>query len=290
MANANTNLLNRTDFVGFIEVRNSNPNGDIDMGNMPRQDDDGYGYMTDVCIKRKIRDAVALAMQGKEGYELYINNDNTALETKASEPVRMMDEKKFEAMSPDEKAAYLKDFMLKKYFDIRAFGAVVTTYTTNKWCDGQVKGPVQISFAESLEPVDPKEITVSRVSVTTEKDKEKKDRELGKKWVVPYGMYRFEGHISACLANRAGFAEEDRDILLDAIWNMYENTKSASQNDITVKNLFVFNHSSRLGNARFSDLNKMIKVEPTETQFGKKTYDISLEGNTPDGVEVKVYE
>lgn len=282
--------MNKVDFVGFIEVRNSNPNGDIDAGNMPRQDDDGYGYMTNGCIKRKIRDAAALRMQGKEGYALYIENDNIALEAKAMEPAILMDVDKLEKMPADERAAYLKDYVLKKYFDIRAFGAVLTTYSTKKWTDGQMKGPVQITFAESLEPVDPKELTISRVSVTTEKDKKLKDHELGKKWIVPYGVYRFEGHISADLAEKAGFTEEDLEVLLDAVWNMYENTKSDSQSDISVKNLFVFEHGSRLGNCRFSDLNKLIKVEKNTTQFGRDTYDIHLDGNVPDGVKTRVYE
>lgn len=282
--------MNKVDFVGFIEVRNSNPNGDVNMGNMPRQNDYGYGYMTDVCLKRKIRDAVALNMQGTEGYDLYIQNDYVALQTKAMEPVDAIDEKTFEEMSAEEKSAYLKEYMLRKYFDIRTFGAVITTYTTNKWADGQVKGPVQISFAESLEPIEPAEITITRVDVSTEKDKATKDHEMGIKWIVPYGMYRFEGHVSADLANKAGFSDEDLEALLSGIWNMYENNKSASQGDITVKNLFVFKHSSRLGNCRFSDLDKLIRIEKTTTQLGKKTYDIRLEGEVPAGVEIKVYE
>lgn len=282
--------MNKVDFVGFIEVRNSNPNGDVDMGNMPRQNDDGYGYMTDVCIKRKIRDAVALNMQDTEGYDLYIQNDYVALQTKAMEPVDAMDEEKFETMPADEKSAYLREYMLKKYFDIRAFGAVITTYTKNRWTDGQMKGAVQISFAESLEPIQPTELTITRVDVSTEKDKETKDHDMGAKWIVPYGMYRFEGHVSADLANKAGFTDEDLEALLDGIWNMYENNKSAAQSDITVKNLFVFKHDSRLGNCRFSDLDKLIRVERAETPLGKKTYDIHLEGETPTGVEVKVFE
>lgn len=282
--------MNKVDFVGFIEVRNSNPNGDVDMGNMPRQNDDGYGYMTDVCIKRKIRDAVALNMQDTEGYDLYIQNDYVALQTKAMEPVDAMDEEKFETMPADEKSAYLREYMLKKYFDIRAFGAVITTYTKNRWTDGQMKGAVQISFAESLEPIQPTELTITRVDVSTEKDKETKDHDMGAKWIVPYGMYRFEGHVSADLANKAGFTDEDLEALLDGIWNMYENNKSAAQSDITVKNLFVFKHDSRLGNCRFSDLDKLIHIERTETPLGKKTYDIHLEGETPTGVEVKVFE
>lgn len=282
-------IMKKVDFVGFIEVRNSNPNGDVDMGNMPRQNDDGYGYMTDACIKRKIRDAVALNMQGAEGYDLYIQNDYVALQTKAMEPVNAMDAEKFEMMSADEKSAYLREYMLKKYFDIRTFGAVITTYTTNKWTDGQVKGPVQISFAESVEPIEPTEITITRVDVSTEKDKAAKDHEMGTKWIVPYGMYRFEGHVSADLANKAGFTDEDLEALLDGIWNMYENNKSAAQSDITVKNLFVFKHDSRLGNCRFSDLDKLIHIERAETPLGKKTYDIHLEGEAPTGVEVKLF-
>lgn len=284
--------MNKIDFIGFIEVRNSNPNGDIDMDNQPRQHDDGYGYMTDVCLKRKIRDSVALLKEGEPRYNLYIANDEMALESKAMSVITDNGGyERIKEMAPEEKHAFVKKEFINKYFDVRAFGAVVTTFTKDKYLDGQIKGPVQITFADSIEEITVEQLTISRVAIQTEKDLKEKKQELGKKWVVPYAVYKFEGHISANVADKTGFNEEDKDVLLEAIWKMYENNKSSSSAGISMLKLFVFEHSSKYGDCNFRKLSNAIHVNKIHPEIGKPYYDVNLiESDIPSSIKVDVFE
>lgn len=284
--------MNKIDFIGFIEVKNSNPNGDIDMDNQPRQHDDGYGYMTDVCIKRKIRDSVALLKEGEPRYNLYIANDETALESKAMSVITENGGyEKIKEMSYDAKHTFIKDEFADKYFDVRAFGAVVTTFTKDKYLDGQIKGPVQISFADSIEEITVEQLTISRVAIQTEKDLKEKKQELGKKWIIPYAVYRFEGHISANVADKTGFDDEDKDVLIEAIWKMYDNNLSSSSAGISMQKLFVFEHSSKYGDCNFRKLSNAIHIDKIQPEIGKPYYEINLiDGVVPDSIKVNILE
>lgn len=286
--NVSKALKNRVDMIGYITVHNSNLNGDIDMNNMPRQDADGYGFATDVCIKRRIRDNVSLLYPDKDGYDIYIKNDKIALETKVNGCLNELSiSKDMKGFDVDSK---VKKFLCEKYFDIRAFGAVITGLSKVPGADGQLLGPVSVTFAESLEPISPQQLTISRVSIQTEKDLERKSHELGQKWVVPFAVYRFEVHISAAVAERTGFSEEDLEILIQAIQTMYENMHSSSKTDISLSNLFVFRHQSKLGNCPMKKLSSLICVEKIPQEIGRETYAISLDkGQLPDGVTVDIY-
>lgn len=276
-------LKNRIDMIGYITVRNSNPNGDVDMNNMPRQDLEGYGLISDVCLKRNIRDNVALLYGDQEGYDIYIKDDGIALETKVNECSSAF--KKAKDIKGAEYGNLIKGKLCEKYFDIRAFGAVITGLTKIPGANGQLLGPVGVTFADSLEPIDPQELTISRVSIQTEKDREQKASEFGKKWIVPYAVYRFEVHISAAAAERTGFSEEDLTVLIESIRTMYENRHTSSKNDISLTNLFVFKHDSKLGNCQMSKLSSLIKVDKIVPKIGRAYYDISINvDDIPNGV------
>lgn len=285
--------MNKIDFIGFIECRNANPNGDIDMDNQPRQNDDGFGYMTDVCIKRRIKDCAALLKQGDPGYSLYIVNDGLSLESKAAAFVEGSGGyEKIGDMSPEEKQELVKCDFIGNYFDIRAFGGVITSFTKDRYLDGQIRGAVQISFAESLEEIFPEQITVSRVSIQMEKDAENKNTELGKKWIVPYAVYMFEGHISPFIADKNGFTEDDKDVLFDAIMRMYDLNQSAASTGISVLKLYVFEHQSKLGDCSFKKIKDSIVVKKNDdTEFGRCPYDISVDKNVlPGKIAVQCFE
>lgn len=247
-------IKNRYDFVVYFDVENGNPNGDPDAGNMPRIDPEtGYGIVTDVCLKRKIRNYVETAKEGEPGFDIYIKegvplnaSDNRALEALG---VDAKDIKKLKKDDPtlDEK---IRDFMCRAFFDVRTFGAVMTTFVKGALNCGQVRGPVQLTFARSVDPIIPQEVTITRVAITTEADAEKKGTEMGRKYVVPYALYRGEGYVSANLARKAtGFSEDDLALLWDAIVNMFEHDHSAARGKMAVRALVVFKHDSELGNA-----------------------------------------
>ena len=247
-------IKNRYDFVVYFDVENGNPNGDPDAGNMPRIDPEtGYGIVTDVCLKRKIRNYVETAKEGEPGFDIYIKegvplnaSDNRALEALGADA---KDIKKLKKDDPtlDEK---IRDFMCRTFFDVRTFGAVMTTFVKGALNCGQVRGPVQLTFARSVDPIIPQEVTITRVAITTEADAEKKGTEMGRKYVVPYALYRGEGYVSANLARKAtGFSEDDLALLWDAIVNMFEHDHSAARGKMAVRALVVFKHDSELGNA-----------------------------------------
>lgn len=285
--------MNKIDFIGFIECKNANPNGDIDIDNQPRQNDNGYGYMTDVCIKRRIKDCAAILKHGEPNYNLYIVNDGLSLESKAANFVEGSGGyENISNMSPEEKHELVKRDFKGKYFDIRTFGGVITSFTKDKYLDEQIRGAVQISFAESLEEIYPEQITISRVSIQTEKDAETKKTELGKKWIVPYAVYMFEGHINPFVADKNGFTEEDKNILFDAIMGMYEQNQSASSTGMSVLKLYVFEHSSQLGSCSFKKVKDSIKIQKNEdSPIGKCPYEISVDKSLlPDNLTVDCYE
>lgn len=247
-------IKNRYEFVILFDVENGNPNGDPDAGNMPRVDPEtGYGLVTDVCLKRKIRNYVETAKENEKGYRIYIKDgvplNRSDLEAYADLGVdeKTIKEAKKKDSTLDER---VRDFMCQNFYDIRTFGAVMTTFVKAALNCGQVRGPVQLGFARSVEPVVPQEVTITRVAITTEADAEKKGTEMGRKHIIPYGLYRAEGYVSANLARKVtGFSEEDLTLLWEAIINMFEHDHSASRGKMAVRELIVFKHASELGNA-----------------------------------------
>ncbi len=284
----NKPLENRYDFVFFFDVENGNPNGDPDSGNMPRLDPEtNHGIVTDVCIKRKIRNYVEITRQGETGYNIYIrekavlNNEHK----KAYESLNIEIPANNRAPA-EEDAKKVKAWMCQNFFDIRAFGAVMTTEVN---C-GQVKGPVQLSFAKSVEPVVPLEITITRMAVTNERDLEK-ERTMGRKYIIPYGLYRMEGFVSAFLANETGFGESDLNLLWEALINMFDHDRSAARGKMTLRKLFIFKHSSKLGNAPVHKLFSLISCKRS-VENGKparrfEDYSIEIDrDNLPKEVEL----
>ena len=246
-------IKNRYDFVILFDVENGNPNGDPDSGNMPRVDPEtGYGLVTDVCLKRKIRNYVETAKEDAEGYRIYIK-DQVPLQRSDAEALSYLGvDKDLKAAKKDDPTLDVKirDFMCQNFYDIRTFGAVMTTFVKGALNCGQVRGPVQLSFARSVDPILPQEITITRVAITTEAAAQEKDTEMGRKYIVPYGLYRAEGYVSANLARKVtGFSEEDLQFLWQAILNMFENDHSAARGKMAVRELIVFKHDSELGNA-----------------------------------------
>lgn len=243
-------IKNRYEFVVLFDVENGNPNGDPDAGNLPRIDpESGYGIVTDVCIKRKIRNYVEAVKEDEEGYKIYIKedvplnrSDNTAYEYLQTNEKEIKDLKK---KDPDVDRK-IRDFMCGNFFDIRTFGAVMTTFVKAALNCGQVRGPVQLGFARSIDPVVSQEVTITRVAITTEKDAENKSTEMGRKNIIPYALYRMEGYISANLARKVtGFTEDDLELLWEAIINMFEIDHSAARGKMAVRELVVFKRTKK---------------------------------------------
>ncbi|MBQ2618947.1 MAG: type I-C CRISPR-associated protein Cas7/Csd2 [Oscillospiraceae bacterium] len=259
-------IKNRYEFVILFDVENGNPNGDPDAGNMPRIDPEtGYGLVTDVCLKRKIRNYVETVKEDSKGYRIYVKDgvplnrsDREACDWVGVNADKLKEEKKRDA-TLDEK---LRDFMCANFFDIRCFGAVMTTFVKGALNCGQVRGPVQLGFSRSIDPILPQEVTITRTAITTEADAEKKDTEMGRKYIVPYGLYRCEGYISANLARKTtGFSDEDLDLFWEAVINMFEHDHSAARGKMAVRELIVFRHESELGNAPAHKLFELVRVE-----------------------------
>ncbi len=267
-------IKNRYEFVILFDVENGNPNGDPDAGNMPRIDaETGYGIVTDVCLKRKVRNYVETIKKDSEGYKIYIK-DGVPLNTSDKSAYLGLGITEEEAQkSKGEKDTQIKDFMCRNFFDIRTFGAVMTTFVKAKLNCGQVRGPVQIGFARSIDPIVQQEITITRVAITTEKDFEKKETEMGRKYIIPYALYKVEGYISASLANDVtGFSEVDLDLLWDALINMFEHDRSAARGKMNVRELIVFKHDSRFGNTQAYKLFETIKVQRIDESKPARKY------------------
>ncbi|NEG90098.1 type I-C CRISPR-associated protein Cas7/Csd2 [Bifidobacterium aerophilum] len=298
-----TPIENRYDFTILFDVENGNPNGDPDSGNMPRIDiETGNGLVTDVCVKRKIRDYVQTAMGEETPWRIYIQNrrtlnrlDSEALEN-AHIDARPEDKdfaKEIKALKKDdpELDRRLRDYMCANFFDIRTFGAVMTTFVKGSLACGQVRGPVQLGFARSIDPVSVQEISITRVAVTTEADAVEKNNTMGNKYIIPYGLYRMNGYVSAKLAqNVTGFSDEDLDMLWRAILNMFEFDRSAARGNMAVRKLYVFKHSSALGDAPSWKLFDSIDVRKRDgvdvaRSFGDYAVTVGRDA-IPDSVDV----
>lgn len=285
-------IKNRYDFVVLFDVENGNPNGDPDAGNMPRVDpESGVGLVTDVCIKRKIRNYVETLKEDEQGFQIYIKenvplnrSDNSAFEYLN---VNAADIKKLKK-EDSELDKKVRDFMCENFYDIRTFGAVMTTFVKANLNCGQVRGPVQLGFAKSVDPILPQEVTITRVAITTESDAEKKGTEMGRKYIVPYALYRMEGYVSANLARRVtGFSEEDLELLWQAILNMFENDHSAARGKMAVRKLIIFKHESELGCApayKLFDAVKVARKEGVELPREYSDYEIDISTELPQGV------
>lgn len=283
-------IKNRYEFVMLFDVENGNPNGDPDAGNMPRTDPEtSFGIVTDVCLKRKIRNYVQLvpADEKADNKNNILVLPDKALNTRFTEAYEALGLplKQKGKNTDDVKAA--RDYMCRNYFDVRAFGAVMST--GDDPC-GIVRGPVQITFGKSIDPIFPQDITITRQARTTEDRKATGETEMGKKSIVPYGLYRAEGYISALLAqNVTGFDENDLELLWTAIENMFEIDRSAARGKMTMRKLVVFKHPTALGNAPSSQLFDKVKVEKKEGVTVPRSYSdytVSVDGSNVNGVEV----
>ena len=284
-------IRNRYDFVILFDVENGNPNGDPDAGNMPRVDPEtGYGLVTDVCLKRKIRNYVETLKEDAPGYRIYIK-DGVPLNRSDNEAIAALridgDLKAAKKSTPDIDRK-LRDWMCQNFFDIRTFGAVMTTFVKGALNCGQVRGPVQLGFARSVDPIVPQEVTITRVAITTEADAEKKGTEMGRKHIVPYGLYRAEGFVSANLARKTtGFSDEDLQLLWQAILNMFENDHSAARGKMAVRELIIFKHDSELGNApsyKLFDAVTVARKDGIAVPRSYQDYTVTVADTLPEGV------
>lgn len=310
-----TAITNRHDFALIFEVVNGNPNGDPDAGNLPRMDPEtAKGLVTDVSLKRKIRNYVDLARHGQDGFHIYVE-EGAILNDKhrqAYRAVRKDDPKTREAkLNPkdDSEAKALTDFMCANFFDVRTFGAVMSTGVNA----GQVKGPVQLTFATSVEPILPLEISITRMAATNEAEKKQKaegddsndrtdNRTMGRKHIVPYGLYVAHGFVSASFAQRTGFSDDDLQLLFEALTNMFEHDRSAARGEMATRKLIVFKHANALGNAHahalfdrvkigrnvdgaFRTIDKRLDNLPPARSFSDYIVQIDRDG-LPEGIEV----
>ncbi len=268
-----TTLSRRHDFVLIFDVTNGNPNGDPDAGNLPRLDPEtNHGLVSDVSLKRKIRNYVELAREGTEGHHIYVQEGAILNEKHRQAYVALRGDeksKKDAKLNPrdDAEATALRDFMCRNFFDVRTFGAVMSTGIN---C-GQVKGPVQMTFANSVEPVLPVEISITRMAATNEAEQKKRaegddgdlrtdNRTMGRKHIVPYGLYVAHGFVSAKFAERTGFSEADLDLLFEALANMFEHDRAAARGEMTSRKLIVFRHANALGNAPAHRLFDLVQI------------------------------
>lgn len=292
-------IQHRYDFSLFFDVENGNPNGDPDAGNMPRIDPEtSLGIVSDVCLKRKVRNYVDLVkgesiddvdVSGDLGYKIYVQekavlNDRNKL---AYDRNNLKPEsKKLPKKLEDQKA--VTSFMCNNFYDIRAFGAVMATEVN---C-GQVRGPIQMCFAQSIDPVVPQEMSVTRMAVTNQKDVDK-ERTMGRKQYVPYGLYRVNGFVSASLAEKTGFSQADLDLFFEALMNMFENDRSAARGLMTSRKLYVFEHESKLGNAPAHALFDTVTARKVSDGPARAygDYEIAADKSAvPEGVTLREYD
>lgn len=280
-------IKNRYEFVVLFDVENGNPNGDPDAGNMPRIDaETGYGIVTDVCIKRKIRNYVEVVKDDCEGYKIYVKegvpldfNRKFAYTTTGIEVPAKAEE-------PKDKEEFKKitKFMCDNFFDIRTFGAVMTL----KYNCGQVRGPVQINFARSIEPIVPTELTITSCTYANEGET---SSTIGRKHIVPYALYKTEGYVSANIAKKTtGFSEQDLELLWESIINMFEHDHSAARGKMAVRKLILFKHDSELGNTQSHKLFELISVAKDDSERPARKYsDYTVEidmSKVPDGITI----
>lgn len=298
-----TPITNRYDFILYFDVRNGNPNGDPDAGNLPRVDPDtSRGIVSDVCLKRKVRNYVDLvknipfegadAMDGELGYKIYVQEGAVLNERNQiaydHQEIKRAPKTKLPKKIEDQLA--VTQFMCRNFYDIRAFGAVMTTEVN---C-GQVRGPIQLCFAESADPIIPLEMSITRMAATKASE-DKDNKTMGRKQYVPYGLYRVEGFVSASLADRTGFSQEDLDLFFEALMNMFEHDRSAARGMMSSRLLVVFKHDSKLGNApayRLFDTVTACKTCPENQQpHAFEDYSITVDRDAvPEGVTVTTYD
>ncbi|MDE6337409.1 MAG: type I-C CRISPR-associated protein Cas7/Csd2 [Muribaculaceae bacterium] len=276
-------IENRIDFVYIFDVQDGNPNGDPDAANLPRVDaETGNGLVTDVCLKRKIRNYVDVAKKGEPNYDIFIQEaavlDNRVEEIYKTDAVKRADK-------ANQKDA-AKQALCDRYYDIRAFGAVIAT----KDKQGQIRGPIQLTFGRSVDPVVSINHAITRMAVTKESDKDK-ERTMGRKATVPYGLYVAHGFVNANLANQTGFNQDDLQLLWDALTNMFDNDRSAARGMMAARKLIVFEHSSKLGNApahKLFDLIDVHKKADVDSPRSFADYEVIInKENLPKGVTVK---
>ncbi len=281
-------IENRCEFVLLFDVKDGNPNGDPDAGNLPRIDPEtGNGLVTDVCLKRKVRNYVGLVKGEEPPFEIYVKEK--AVLNRAHERAYQAYELKPESKKlpkKKEEAKKITGWMCSNFFDIRAFGAVMSTEVNA----GQVRGPIQLGFARSVERIFTGEHSITRMAVTNEADLEK-ERTMGRKFTIPYGLYRAHGFISAPLARQTGFSEEDLKLFWDALMNMFDHDRSAARGEMATRKLIVFKHNSALGNAPAHKLFDLVKVDPAEGREGParafSDYVVAIDrAGVPEGVEL----
>ncbi len=277
-------LKNRIDFVYIFDVQDGNPNGDPDAGNLPRVDaETGMGIVTDVCIKRKVRNYVQVAKGLANGYDIFVK-EKAVLNNEID---KAHDDAKVKAAQ--NKIAAARQYMCEHYYDIRTFGAVMSTGKNA----GQVRGPIQLTFARSVNPVATSEHSITRIAVATPKEAESQNGEnhtMGRKATIPYGLYVCHGFISANLAQQTGFTEDDLALFFDALKNMFDLDRSAARGLMSAQKLIVFRHASELGNAPANKLFDLVKVEKITNDVPRSFKDYAVSINTsalPNGVTVE---
>jgi CRISPR-associated protein Csd2 len=283
-----TAIQNRYEFVYLFDVANGNPNGDPDAGNLPRLDPEtNRGLVTDVALKRKIRNYVALEKESSPGFAIYMQERSILNNQHKQAYAALGIEHEAKKLPKDEaRARELTAWMCANFFDVRTFGAVMTTEVNA----GQVRGPVQLAFATSIEPVVPLEVSITRVAVTNEKDLEK-ERTMGRKHILPYGLYRAHGFISAKLAERTGFSEDDLALLWRSLINLFEHDRSAARGEMAARRLIAFKHAHPMGNAPAHSLFERVAVirngdgDSPARSFADYSVRIDRDG-LPDGVEI----
>lgn len=279
-------LKNRIDFVYIFDVQDGNPNGDPDAGNLPRVDaETSCGIVTDVCLKRKVRNYVQLSKNCTQGYDIFIKEKavlNTLIDAShEDETVKAADAK--------SKTAAARDVMCSKYYDIRTFGAVMSMGKNA----GQVRGPIQFTFARSVDPIVPAEHSITRMAVARESDAKKQNgdnRAMGRKATIPYGLYVCHGFVSASLAKQTGFSEEDFTLFIDALKGMFDCDRSAARGLMSAQKLILFRHDSVLGNAPANKLFDLVKVERTTNNVPRSfsDYQVTIDKTQlPAGVSVE---
>lgn len=285
-------IQNRYEFVYLFDVENGNPNGDPDAGNMPRIDPEtSYGIITDVCLKRKIRNFVEIVKGGKPPYRIYVREKailNLIHKEAYAAIGAKIEENDKKRKGSDKEATEARQWICANFYDVRTFGAVMSTDIN---C-GQVRGPVQLNFGRSIEPIVPWEVSITRMAVTTEKEAEQQggdNRTMGKKHIVPYALYRSEGYISAHLAQQTGFSEDDLKLLWDALNNMFDHDHSATRGKMSVRRLIIFKHDSMLGNAPAHKLFERVKVvrvtDPSKPARSFEDYQVRVDDTDwPPGV------
>jgi len=287
-------IQNRYDFVLLFDVRDGNPNGDPDAGNLPRIDaETGRGLVTDVAIKRKVRNFVGLTREERPPYDIYIkeksvlNNTHKRAYIAIGEEQQLADDGKKKRKGTAEAVERARKWMCQNFYDVRTFGAVMSTGVN---C-GQVRGPVQLTFARSVDPIIAQEHAITRMAVATEEEAEKQqgdNRTMGRKFTVPYGLYRAHGFISAHLAAQTGFGGEDLDLLWQALSQMFEHDRSAARGEMATRGLYVFEHGGTLGNAPAHELFRRITSQRREDvtvarQFEDYRVEVTGEG-LPEGI------